>query len=101
MSGREKSSVPNLRKISCAAAENAAVILAASGNIEQTKQNALRAHADGVIEISGDAFAHKDGGDVRALDLWKYGRDGLDRGCGIRDAGVEEGTHGRQAPRRS
>ena len=78
--------------------QDAAVILAAPGHVEQAKQNALRADADGVVEISGNAFSHKDGCDVSALDLGKYGRDGLDGRCDIRDAGVKERTHGEQAP---
>jgi hypothetical protein len=51
--------------------EDASVIFAAPGNIEQTKQNPLGARADGVIEVSGDAPAHKDGGNVSPLDLGK------------------------------
>ena len=78
--------------------QDAAVILAAPGHVEQAKQNALGADADGVVEISGNAFSHKDGCDVSALDLGKHGRDGLDGRCDIRDAGVKERTHGEQAP---
>ena len=51
--------------------ENAAVILAASGDVEQTKQDALGLDTDGVIEISGDAFAQEVSCDVRSLNLGK------------------------------
>ncbi len=67
-------------KDSLRGSEDVAVVLAASGDVEQSKQNALRAHADGIIEISGNALAHEDGGDVRPLNLGKDGWNRLDRG---------------------
>ena len=73
--------------------EDAAIVLAASGDIEQAEQNALGADANGVVEISGNALADEDGGDVGAFDFGKYGRDGLDRGCGLGVAGVKERAH--------
>ena len=60
--------------------EDAAVVVAAAGHVEQTKQHALGADAQGIVEISGNALAHEGGGDVGALDLGKYGRDGLGGG---------------------
>ena len=69
MSGGRNSSAPEVRKISCAAIEDVAVVLAASGDVEQADQNALGTDADGVVEISGDALASEDGGDVGAVDL--------------------------------
>src|SRR5450631_4238130 len=98
MSGREKRSVPRLRKMSCAAVR-IAVIFAAPGNVKQTKENALRAHADGIVEVSSNAFAHEDGREVYALNFGKYRRDGFDRWCVARGAGVKKRAHG--SPRRS
>jgi hypothetical protein len=57
--------------------ENAAVILAASGDVEHTDENALGAHANRVIEVSGHTVANENGGDVSALNLRECGRDGL------------------------
>ena len=80
MSGGEKSSVPKVRKFP-ARSEDAAIILAPSGDIEQAEQNALGADADGIVEVSGNAFSGENGGNIRALDLGKDRRDGLDRGA--------------------
>ena len=75
--------------------EDAAVILAASGNVEQAKQNALGADAEGVVEISGNAFAHEDGRDVGPLDLGEDGGHGLGGGSRAGALGVKERAHGK------
>jgi len=75
--------------------EDAAVVLAASGDVEQADENALGAGADGVVKIAGNAFADKDGSDVSALDLGEHswhGFNSYDR-CGTRRAEARE--HGR------
>ena len=87
MSGRENSSAPEVSEDLLRARQDAAVILAAPGDVEQTKQHALRTDTDRVVEISSDALAHENCGDVDPVDLGKYGRDGFDRRCGIRHMG--------------
>jgi hypothetical protein len=57
--------------------ENAAVVLAASGDVEHTDENALGAHAKRVIEVSGHSVSNENSGDVSALDLRECGRDRL------------------------
>jgi hypothetical protein len=76
------------------------VVLAAAGNIEQADQNAFRADANGVVEISGNAFSDEHRSDVGACDR---GEDGCNRfhwggGSGV---GAEAGKHGRKAQGRS
>jgi hypothetical protein len=56
--------------------QKAAVVLAPAGNIEQADQNAFRADANGVVEISGDPFSDEHGSDVGACDR---GEDGWNR----------------------
>ena len=73
--------------------EEMAVVLTASSDVEEADENALRADADGVVEITGDAFAGKDGGDVGSLDYREDGRSRLndDGRSGI--TRPEQGTH--------
>ena len=78
MSGRREKFSSEGAKDFLRGGEDAAVVLAEAGDIEQAKQNPLGADADGVVEISGHAFADEDGSDVGAFDLREYGGDGLD-----------------------
>lgn len=58
--------------------EDVTVFVAASGDIEEADENAFRAGANGIIEISGNALADERGGKVRTIDLREDGGDGLD-----------------------
>jgi hypothetical protein len=80
--------------------QEATVVLAAAGNVEQPDQNAFRADANGVVEISGDAISDEHGCDVCACDRGEDGWNRFQYGGGSR-VGAEAGKHGRKAQRRS
>jgi hypothetical protein len=65
------------------------VVLAASGHIEQAKQNPFRADSQGVIEIAGNSCSIGSGGDLRTLNARELPRDRLQRGRGIRRTGLK------------
>lgn len=74
--------------------EDVAIILARSGDIEESDEDAFGAGADGVVEVSSHPFTGEDGSDVGAVDLGKDCRNGLDNGrCGLGIA--ETGQHAR------
>jgi hypothetical protein len=56
--------------------QEAAVVLASAGNVEQPDQNTFRADANGVVEVSRHTFSDEHGSDVGACDR---GEDGWDR----------------------
>jgi hypothetical protein len=73
--------------------EEMAVVLTASSDVEEADENALRADADGIVEIPGDARAGKDGGDVGSLDYREDGRSRLNDDGRLGITGPEQGTH--------
>src|SRR5271156_1799331 len=75
--------------------ENWLVILTASGDIEQPKQNAFGAHTEGVIEISGDAGSVGDSRDLCAIDLGKLADHRLNRRSRLVSVGVKQRMHRR------
>ena len=84
---------PDTTKYFRGGGEDGLVVLAASGNIEQAKQNALRTDSQGVIEVSSDACAVGSSGDFSTLNLWELGRNGLRRWHRLGHTEAEEGTH--------
>ena len=77
--------------------QEAAVVFTASADIQQADEHAFGADADRIVEISADALANEQSGDVGAGDSGKDGRDRLDR-LWFGRAGVETGEH-KDAPR--
>jgi hypothetical protein len=80
--------------------QDATVVLAAASNIEQPDQNAFRADANGVVEISGDPFSDELGSDVGPCDRGEDGWNWFHYGGGS-SVRAEAGKHGRKAQRRS
>ena len=73
--------------------QQAAIVLATSGNIKQPDQDTLWAGADGVVEITGNAFADEDCCDVGTIDRGENRRNRLWRRYGFIVAGAKERTH--------
>lgn len=65
--------------------ENETVVVAASGDIEQSDQNALGTGANGVVEVSGNTLAAEYGSNVGTSDLGEDGGNRFNRdGSGLR-----------------
>jgi hypothetical protein len=64
--------------------EETACVIAPSGNIQETDQNALGTHADGIIEVSGDAFPDEYGSNICPFNLREDGGNGFKYGGGDR-----------------
>jgi hypothetical protein len=97
---RRKQLLPDSAEDFLGSDQEVTVVLAAAGNIEQPDQNAIRADANRVIEISGNPFSDKHGSDVSTCDRREDGWNRFHYGGG-RGVGAEAGNHGRKAQRRS
>ena len=74
--------------------EDVAVFVATTSDVEHADEDAFRTGADGVVEVSSDSIADKNGGDVHASDLWEDGGDRLDGDRGVGIGRVEARKHG-------